>query len=141
MQVLALQPEAGVARDSVKLLIDFLVSELSRRPQFQVFALSDLEQLLRAAKEERNLECNQEADSCLAEVAGAMGAQWLIGGNVGLLGDRLLINLRLTDTLVQTGQGNGQYAKTKSQIVPWGVAGGIALGAAVGLGISTGVVW
>ncbi len=98
VQVLALQPESGVPRESTKLLTDFLVSELARRAGLQVFGQSDLESLLEAAKEKRSLECNSDADACLAEVAGAMGAQWLIGGNVGILGDRLLINVRLTDT-------------------------------------------
>jgi TolB-like protein len=98
VQVLALQPESNVPRESTKLLTDFLVSELSRRPELQVFGQSDLETLLQAAKQDRKLECNSDADACLAEVAGAMGAQWLIGGNVGVLGDRLLINVRLTDT-------------------------------------------
>jgi TolB-like protein len=98
VQVLALQPEAGVPPESTKLLTDFLVSELSRRPRLQVFGQSDLETLIHAAKEQRDLECNTDADACLAEVAGAMGAQWLVAGNVGVLGDRLLINVRLTDT-------------------------------------------
>ena len=98
VQVLALSPEAGVDPASARLLTDFLVSELSSRPQLQVFGQSDLETLLKAAREQRSLECNSDADACLAEVAGAMGAQWLIGGSVGVLGDRLIVNIRLTDT-------------------------------------------
>ncbi len=98
VQVLALSPEAGVDPASARLLTDFLVSELSGRPQLQVFGQSDLESLLKAAREQKSLECNTDADACLAEVAGAMGAQWLIGGNVGVLGDRLIVSIRLTDT-------------------------------------------
>ena len=98
VQVLALSGEAGVDPASARLLTDFLVSELSSRPQLQVFGQSDLESLLKVAREQKNLECNTDADACLAEVAGAMGAQWLVGGTVGLLGDRLVVSIRLTDT-------------------------------------------
>ncbi len=98
VQVLALSGEAGVDPASARLLTDFLVSELSNRPQLQVFGQSDLESLLKVAREQKNLECNTDADACLAEVAGAMGAQWLVGGTVGLLGDRLVVSIRLTDT-------------------------------------------
>jgi TolB-like protein len=98
VQVLALSPESGVDPASARLLTDFLVSELSGRPQLQVFGQSDLESLLKAARQQKSLECNTDADACLAEVAGARGAQWLISGSVGVLGDRLVVSIRLTDT-------------------------------------------
>lgn len=231
VQVLALSGEAGVDPASCRLLTDFLVSELSGRPQLQVFGQSDLESLLKVAREQKSLECNTDADACLAEVAGAMGAQWLIGGTVGVLGDRLIVSIRLTDTrhhqmlahvseqtrggtdellgaikllvpklleqaepntelaspsrphsvgtyllltgaiVAAVGSGvtgaaglslwnsvstdssiklsggttgfptDGSYAANKSLIEPLGIVSGVALAVAVGLGITTGVVW
>ncbi|MHB1843949.1 MAG: hypothetical protein ACYCWW_03815 [Deltaproteobacteria bacterium] len=98
VQVLQLTPEVGVDPESARLLTDFLVSELSAHKNLLVFGEGDLQTLLKEARERRELECNTDADSCLAEIAGAMGAAWLIGGSVGRLGDQLIVSLRLTDT-------------------------------------------
>ncbi len=126
VQVLSLSPEVGVDPNSARLMTDFLVSELSKHPQLQVFGQSDLQGLLAAARQQKQLECNTDADSCLAEVAGAMGARWLIGGSIGVLGTKLLITLRLTDTrrhqmlahvTEETGAGTTEMLSTIQDLV------------------------
>lgn len=127
LQVLALAPENGVDPASAKILTDFLASELGLHRELRVFGQSDLEALLREAKDRRAVGCDGAADSCLSEVAGALGAQWLLTGTVGRLGEALVLNVRVLDThkhtvLAQlskvTGAEQSQLLRAVDELVP-----------------------
>jgi TolB-like protein len=98
VQVLPLASENGVDPASAKVLTEFLATSLALHKELKVFGQSDLQALLRQAKDRRTVGCDNAADACLAEVAGALGAEWLVTGTVGRLGEALVLSVRVLDT-------------------------------------------
>lgn len=98
MQVLSLAAENGVDPANAKILTDYLSTELGLRQNVRVFGTSDIQALLREAQNRQSIGCTTDADLCLAEVSGALGAQWLVTGTVGRLGAALVLNVRVLDT-------------------------------------------
>ena len=98
VQVLPIAVENGVDPSSARVLTEFLATDLGVHKNLKVFGESDLQELMQQAKERKSVGCEGAADSCLAEVAGALGAQWLVTGTVGQLGEALVLSVRILDT-------------------------------------------
>lgn len=80
----------------VKLLGDSLVEAVRDAQVFRsVVSFSEIQTLVGFEQQRQLLDCSQ--DSCMAELAGSLGVDFLFTGNVGRLGDVYLINLRLLD--------------------------------------------
>jgi iron complex outermembrane receptor protein len=88
--------KSGVAQDKADLLADMLAEEISRLGDVRVIGKSDILTVLNLEKQKRLTGCTDE--SCIAEVGGALGARWVVTGNVGLLGRTYILNLKLIDT-------------------------------------------
>lgn len=95
--VLPLQARKGVDTDTAGLLTGRLVATLRVQGLFsRVVDTSELEQLLGFEQQKQLLACDSQ--SCLAEIAGALGVDYLVSGSLGRLGDAWLVNLTLTNT-------------------------------------------
>lgn len=70
--------------------------ELNKLEHFDVVTSADLKQLAQLEVERQSLGCTDT--SCLSELAGAMGASLVVFGDVGKLGDLLIVNLSLFDS-------------------------------------------
>ncbi len=97
VQVSPFTATASVPQEEAALLTNALESELAQYQGLRVFGAGDLRQMLAEARNRQQLGCDLAAESCLIEVAGALGASWLATGSVGKLEGALVLTLRLRD--------------------------------------------
>jgi hypothetical protein len=93
--LLPLAPLGGVARETAQLLGDALAGELRRRPGVSVLTQSDVSALLGVEKTRQMLGCTDSG--CMAEIGGALGADRVVHGSVGRIGESLVVNLSALD--------------------------------------------
>lgn len=84
-----------VSEKSASLLTETLAAELRHQSGAEVITPRDLGNALSLEKQKQVLGC--QTDSCMAEIAGAAGADHLVVGEVAQLGESLLVQLRLLD--------------------------------------------
>lgn len=89
MDVRAVQ---GVQAGTATLITDVIVTEVSGVKKYDVVGSSDITSLLGLEKQKQLLQCGENS-SCLAELGGALGVEYMLSGSVGLLGTRLRISL------------------------------------------------
>lgn len=94
---LALMPLVALRMDEsvVQILSEILATEVANRGTYEVISASDINAMLGMEKMKSALGCDNE--SCLAEIGGALGADFMLSGSVGRLGDKLNISLVLFD--------------------------------------------
>ncbi|MEW5848186.1 MAG: hypothetical protein AB2A00_05200 [Myxococcota bacterium] len=110
--VLKLEAKAGVSPDVADLLGGNLVNRVRNKKVFsRVLAAKDLEMLLGFEQQKQLLQC--EETSCLTEIAGALGVDYLIIGSLGRLGSEAWI---FNASLINTR--NAQTAGSVSEVVP-----------------------
>src|SRR5262245_30195349 len=80
--------------------IDTLVLQGAEGDGVEVIAQAESKKLAEVDAAKQDLDCN--ASSCLAELAGAMGAQIVLFGSVSQLGETVTVSLSLFDQ--KTGQ-------------------------------------
>ena len=86
----------GVGESAVHIIRDNLVAQLSKNGSFDVISPEDMRRVLDVEAEKRQLTgCSDE--SCLVELAGALGAQLMLYGTAGKLGDIVVVNVSLFD--------------------------------------------
>lgn len=92
----------GVDEATVKTLGDVIGTAFSRHRQFDVVSAGDLRAMM-------NVEAARQAcdsgDSCMAEVAAALGADLVAHGSVGRLGELTVVNLSLFDAAKSSAVG------------------------------------
>jgi hypothetical protein len=82
---------------STVLTIQSLVTvQLDRYPSLKVIAGEDVRQMLDLEAQKQAMGCDDEG-SCLAEIAGALGAELVVTGEIGRLDDNLILTLNLFD--------------------------------------------
>lgn len=91
-----LNPEFGVAAGVANLMGERISALLRDSNAFgRVVTASDLESLVDLERQKQMSNCS--ADSCISELAGALGVDFLLVGSVGKLGSAFLINLKFID--------------------------------------------
>lgn len=96
VRVLVLAPKLVNTRSTdVRVLQQLLVQELSRADGATIVGSADLEQLAALGASQISAGC--DADACLAELGGAMGAEFVVFSEVGRLGERAIWQLGLWD--------------------------------------------
>lgn len=89
-----------VAPDIGALVTSLVVERMSAEPSLSVVAADELKRLVELEGERQGLGC--DTDSCLGEIAGAMGARFVVFGDLGRLGSTYLLNLRAYDSTTAT---------------------------------------
>lgn len=92
LAVMDVKSVQGVKAGTATLITDILVTEVSGARKYDVIGSSDITNLLGLERQKQMLQCT-EGSSCLAELGGALGVDYLLSGTVGLLGTRLRISL------------------------------------------------
>ena len=87
----------GVPPDELEIINGLVAYQFSLDQTFDILSGADLRQLMVLEAERQTVGCTAD-NSCLAEIAGAMGAQWVVFGHVGKLGNLILLNLNLFDS-------------------------------------------
>ena len=91
-----LRAERAIDDGLVRLLDELMLTELARSGRLSVVGKSDVRQLIEHEREKYALGCTD--DSCLAELGGALGADYLAAASLGRVGEHAyLLNLKLID--------------------------------------------
>lgn len=93
--VMPIAPGASIPQDQAASLTETLAAEVRQQSKAQVVTARDLASVLSHEQQKQALGCTN--DSCLAEIAGAAGADRLVIGDVARLGESLVVQLRLLD--------------------------------------------
>jgi TolB-like protein len=95
-KVLVLDLHALAVEPATAALINGVVaSAVSDHKELQVTSADDVRQMLSLAAQKQAVGCDDS--SCLSEVAGAIGARYVVHGSLGKLGDTVVVNLALFD--------------------------------------------
>lgn len=94
MAVMDVRAVQGVQPGTATLITDVIVTEVSGTRHYDVVGSADIASLLGLEKQRQLLQCGEDS-SCLAELGGALGVDYLLSGSVGLLGSRLRISLSI----------------------------------------------
>ena len=86
----------GVDPQIASSLTQFLSLELKKFEGLSVISRDEIQTMLRFEGERQILTCQSDT-SCLVEIGGALGVDFLITGSVGRLGDAYVIMLKLMD--------------------------------------------
>ena len=95
--VLDLSHSDTIDAGSVTILDELLAVEMSRLPGYDVLSGADVRRLVELEAEKQSVGCADDA-SCLAEIAGAMGARFVVSGSIGKLGTRYVLTMTLFDS-------------------------------------------
>jgi TolB-like protein len=94
--VMEFTSKGGVTQDQMDALSDMLSNQIRTMGNFKVIGKSDIRSMLTMEEQRQRLStCSDQ--SCLAEIGGALGARWVVVGNVSLFGKTYLLNLKLID--------------------------------------------
>lgn len=110
--------------------------ELATLEHFDVLTSADLKQLAELEVERQSVGCSDT--SCLAEIAGALGASLVVFGDVGKLGDLLIVNVSLFDSEKARSLGRASVRTSSLEELP-GKVGAALRGLAAGFLKSKGI--
>jgi hypothetical protein len=86
---------SSVDADTLRTITSTLAVSVSKRPGLSVLTGEDVKKLAEVEADKQMLGCDPSATSCLAEIAGAMGADLVLYGDIGKLGELYVVNLNL----------------------------------------------
>jgi TolB-like protein len=87
----------NIKPETVKLIDGILATQLSKLEEFNVVSNADMREMLALEADRTSAGCTDD-EGCLAEMAGALGARFVLYGQVGALGESMVVNLNLRDT-------------------------------------------
>jgi hypothetical protein len=80
---------AGAEENDVKIITNLVATSFARDKRLNVLTSSDLAQAMDLEAQKHAMDCDQ--GTCLAEIAGALGARYVVHGNAGRLGGTTFI--------------------------------------------------
>lgn len=105
VRMLLLDLKATLIEKEVATIVTNMVSsELAREKSFALITNTDVKQMMALEAEKQTMGCDNES-SCLAEIAGAMGARFVVYGDVGKLGSNIIITLNVFDSVQAESAG------------------------------------
>lgn len=84
-----------VDAETVKVLDDLLVALIDQKGKFDILSYADMENLIGFDAMRKMVGC--DTDSCMVELGGALGVTYLLSGNVGRIGEQMMIGLTLSN--------------------------------------------
>jgi hypothetical protein len=91
--VVDLQAKGAVLPGDADILTGIVTTRLGRYPKAAVLSGADIREMIALEAEKQAAGCDDA--SCLSEVAGALGAELIVTGQVGRLGDRYVVTMNL----------------------------------------------
>jgi hypothetical protein len=76
---------------------DYFAQKLAEAGHFRVSTRSEVGALLGFERQKQLLGCSDSSSSCLAELAGALGVDGIVVGNLGKLGREYVVTLKIID--------------------------------------------
>lgn len=102
--VLDFTAESDVGAGLVNSIGSLVSAEIATYPDLDVIANADVRRMVELEGARQQSGCSEA--SCLAELAGALGARLVVFGSVGTLGSATVVNLNLFDSV--TAQSTGR---------------------------------
>jgi TolB-like protein len=84
----------GVSAATAANLTDLLSLELKKFKGLNVVSRSEIQAMLQYQTDKMVLQCSSDT-SCLIEIGGALGVDYLVSGSIGRLGESLVVSLKL----------------------------------------------
>jgi len=103
-----------VPSETAAALTEAVTQALTRRGFFEVISSRDIQTLLGVERQKQLLGCSDDASSCIAELAGALGSRFVLSGSLAKLGDALQLSLQMLDT--QKGQPVARGVRLASDV-------------------------
>lgn len=126
MAVLSFTPAGGVDPTVATALTEAVTAEVAVRGYFEPISSSEVMTLLGVERQKQLLGCSDDANACMAEVAGALGAPFVMSGSVTRLEGVLQLNVQVLDTrkAVTLGRSTKLARDFESlrALIPWAVA-------------------
>ena len=94
--VLDVEPVQGVAPGTARILSALITGRVSEMGHFEVISNSEVSSMLDHERQRQLAGCSDDT-GCLASIGGALGADYLLSGQVGKIGSRYSLNLSLAD--------------------------------------------
>ena len=88
-----LKAMTGFDKEKANVLEEIILAELYKYKKFNVISKGDVEKILNAEEFKQMIECND--NSCLMEISGALGAEILVSGGIGKMGDLSQLSLKM----------------------------------------------
>ena len=105
--VLDVEDTSGAQAARAKMLTQVIGGELPKLGGFQVISANEIRSMLGFEKQRQLLGCKE--DSCLAELGGALGVDYLVSSQLAKFGSRFRLDLHLLDasrSRVVASEGN-----------------------------------
>lgn len=96
LAVLDVEDVSGTVPAQARLMTQIAVSEVSQEPGLDVISSNEVRSLLGLERQRQLLGCKEDS-ACLAEIGGALGVDYIITGQLGRLGNRYRLDVRLLD--------------------------------------------
>ncbi len=93
-----------VDANTAQALSELTTVAAARHKVFDVISSADVRRALELEANKQIAGCS-EATSCMAEIAGAMGARYVVFGSVASIGTQILLSLNLFDSKLATSAG------------------------------------
>ncbi len=117
---------AGVEPSIAPGLSEAIGAEIERRGYFKALTSKDVQTLLGVERQKQLVGCSDKGTSCLAELAGALGAPFVMSGAVSKVGNTLQLTLQTLDTARAQPIGRAvriaHDAQTLRALLPWAIA-------------------
>jgi TolB-like protein len=94
--VMDLAAQTGADEQLASALAESIANEVASRGYFEVSTSRDIRTLLGAERQRQLMGCSE--DSCMSELAGAVGGRFLLSGSVARLGDAFQLSLQFLDS-------------------------------------------
>src|SRR5438132_147091 len=102
--VLGLSAKEGVHQDVAEQLTETLTASLRHTGRFsRVVSASEIQTLVAFETQKQLANCDRE--SCMAEIAGALGVDYLVTGTLGRIGETWLFNAKLLNAHTALAEG------------------------------------
>ena len=106
--------DAVVDENTASILTELVTGALGKEGRFEVLSSADVRRQVELEADKQSLGCDAKATSCLAEIAGAMGAQLVVYGQLGALDDVVILSLNLFDSA--QGRAVGRVALRETSL-------------------------
>jgi hypothetical protein len=91
--VMDLKAQGGIEQTKVILLTDLICTEINQMGGYEVISRDDIQTMIQNEVDKQLLGCDDT--KCLVAIGGALGVSQLVAGNIGMVGNRYLINLKI----------------------------------------------
>ena len=99
LAVLSLTSAGEVDPAVARSLTELVTAEVAARGYFNPISASEIETMLGAERQRQLMGCGEDSNSCLTELAGALGAGFMMTGSLARVGGVFQINLQVVDTV------------------------------------------